>query len=90
MARLPLNFDDQPPLPCARAQTAWQVLLRQVNGGATKAVVHDYYQQGKGFIHALDVAEVIVTTEEHVMSATLLHAWIDALERLDDAAEAVL
>ena len=88
MSRSPLSFDEQPPLPNGRSQTAWQTLLRQVNGAATKAIAHDYHQQAQGFIQALDVAEVITRTDEGMMGATLFHAWVDALERLDDESDA--
>lgn len=82
------DFGDQPELKSARLQTAWQVLLRDIYHATSKANAHARHYEAVGFVRALYEAELIDASAEGVMGMTGHRAWIEALERLDDATEA--
>lgn len=84
----PPDFGYQPEMPNARAQTTWQTLLRTTYNAPSRAIAQEYFHTGKGFVQALRDAELIDSDGESLMSMTLHHAWIAALDRLDDAARA--
>jgi hypothetical protein len=64
-------FDDQPELPNARVQTAWQVRLRDLAITNERYAVHRIYNNAAGYLQALRDSEQIQNEAEFVMNATL-------------------
>ncbi|NNA92842.1 hypothetical protein [Pseudomonas gessardii] len=76
-------FDDQPELPNARAQTAWQQRLRDLASAKERQAVHRIYNNSAGYVQALRDSELIQNDAEFHMTATLVREWKAAMDRVD-------